>query len=159
MFGFCLLSAAFTEYIHLHAILGSFIAGIAVGDSVHLKEKAREIIHQFVTNFFAPLFFVSIGLKVNFITNFDALIVGLVLVLAYFGKIFGASIGAYLGGMKNKSALAVGFGLNARGAMEIILGTLALNAGIIKENVFVALVILALISSITSAPLMKRFLK
>lgn len=156
--GICLLSAAFTEAINIHAILGAFIAGIAFGDSVHLREQAREIIHQFVTNFFAPLFFVSIGLKVNFIENFDPLIVTIVLVLAYAGKVLGAMTGARAGGMSSRSAWAVGFGMNARGAMEIILGTLALNAGLISQPVFVALVIMALVTSLTSGPLMKRFI-
>ncbi|HET7817992.1 MAG TPA: cation:proton antiporter [Bacteroidia bacterium] len=156
--GICLLCAAFTEKIHIHAILGAFIAGIAFGDSVHLHEKAREIIHQFVTNFFAPLFFVSIGLRVNFIENFDLLIVAIVLVLSYFGKIIGATFGAYMGGLKINNALAVGFGLNARGAMEIILGTLALNAGLISSQLFVALVVMALVTSLTSAPLMRKFI-
>ncbi len=155
--GFCLLCAAFTESIHIHAILGAFIAGIAIGDSVHLHERAREIIHQFVTNFFAPLFFVSIGLKVNFIENFDLLIVSIVMVFAYVGKVSGAYLGATLGGMTRRHALAVGFGMNARGAMEIILGTLAFNAGLISKPVFVALVIMALVTSITSGPLMKKF--
>lgn len=157
--GVCLLCAAFTESINIHAILGAFIAGIAFGDSVHLHEKAREIIHQFVTNFFAPLFFVSIGLRVNFIQNFDAVMVVVILVLAYIGKVFGASLGAILGGLPKRKAIAVGFGMNARGAMEIILGTLALNAGLITAPVFVALVIMALVTSITSAPLMRKFLK
>ncbi|MBL7888188.1 MAG: cation:proton antiporter [Bacteroidia bacterium] len=156
--GICLLSAAFTESINIHAILGAFIAGIAFGDSVHLKEQAREIIHQFITNFFAPLFFVSIGLKVNFIENFDATIVIIVVVLAYIGKVVGASIGARLGGMSKNHSLAVGFGMNARGAMEIILGTLALNAGLISKPIFVALVIMALLTSLTSGPLMRRFI-
>lgn len=156
--GICLLSAAFTEAIHIHAILGAFIAGIAFGDSVHLREQAREIIHQFVTNFFAPLFFVSIGLKVNFIENFDGTVVAIVLVLAYVGKVLGAFIGARLGGMTKNHSLAVGFGMNARGAMEIILGTLALNAGLISKPIFVALVIMALVTSLTSGPLMKRFI-
>lgn len=157
--GLCLVCAAFTESINLHAILGAFIAGIAIGDSVHLREQAREIIHQFVTNFFAPLFFVSIGLKVNFIENFDLTIVLIVLVLAYFGKVIGASIGAKLGGLSNNKALAVGFGLNARGAMEIILGTLAYNAGIIGKPIFVALVIMALVTSLTSGPFMRIFIR
>jgi len=156
--GICLLCAAFTEKINIHAILGAFIAGIAFGDSVHLHEKAREIIHQFVTNFFAPLFFVSIGLRVNFVENFDIVIVSVVLVLSYFGKIIGATFGAYLGGLKINNALAVGFGLNARGAMEIILGTLALNAGLISSQLFVALVVMALVTSLTSAPLMRKFI-
>ncbi|HET6228166.1 MAG TPA: cation:proton antiporter [Bacteroidia bacterium] len=156
--GICLLSAAFTESIHIHAILGAFIAGIAVGDSVHLREQAREIIHQFVTNFFAPLFFVSIGLKVNFIENFDFPIVAIVLVLAFIGKLVGATTGARLGGMSRNHAFAVGFGMNARGAMEIILGTLALNAGLISKPVFVALIIMALITSLSSGPLMRKFI-
>lgn len=156
--GICLLSAAFTESIHIHAILGAFIAGIAFGDSVHLREQAREIIHQFVTNFFAPLFFVSIGLKVNFIENFDLSIVLIVLVLAFAGKVIGASIGARLGGMSRNHAIAVGFGMNARGAMEIILGTLALNAGLISKPIFVALIIMALVTSLSTAPLMRKFI-
>lgn len=154
--GFCFLGAAFTESIGLHAILGAFIMGIAFGDSVHLHEKAREIIHQFVTNVFAPLFFVSIGLKVNFIENFDLPLVLMVLFLAIICKLFGASLGAYLGGLSKKESLAVGFGLNARGAMEIILGTLALNAGLIDKKMFVALVVMALLTSIITGPILKR---
>jgi Kef-type K+ transport system membrane component KefB len=156
--GLCLLCAAFTEYIHIHAILGAFIAGLAIGDSVYLREQAREIMHQFVTNFFAPLFFVSIGLKVNFIEHFDMTIVTLILLLAFSGKVIGAGVGARLGGMSGRHSLAVGFGLNARGAMEIILGSLAYEAGLINRAILVALIIMALVTSITSAPLMRRFL-
>jgi Kef-type K+ transport system membrane component KefB len=157
--GLCLLCAAFTEFIHIHAILGAFIAGIAIGDSVHLREQAREIMHQFVTNFFAPLFFVSIGLKVDFIQYFDWFIVGVVLILACVGKVVGASLGARLGGMDWRQALAVGFGLNARGAMEILLGSLAFQAGLITQPIFVALVVMALVTSVTSAPMIRYFLK
>lgn len=157
--GLCLLSAAFTESIRIHAILGAFIAGITIGDSAHLREHARVIMHQFVTNFFAPLFFVSIGLKVNFLQHFDWLIVSIILVLAFVGKVVGASLGARLGGMNSRHALAVGFGLNARGAMEIILGSLAYEAGLISQPIFVALVVMALVTSIASAPLMRYFLE
>ncbi len=155
----CLLCAAFTEFIHIHAILGAFIAGLAIGDSVYFREQAREIMHQFVTNFFAPLFFVSIGLKVNFIEHFDPTLVLVILLLAFAGKVAGAGIGARLGGMSSRKSLAVGFGLNARGAMEIILGSLAYDAGLINNAVFVALIIMALVTSITSAPLMRLFLE
>jgi Kef-type K+ transport system membrane component KefB len=138
--------------------LGAFIMGIAFGDSVHLHEKAREIIHQFITNIFAPLFFLTLGLKVNFIQNFDITLVSIVLFLAVFCKLFGASLGAYMGGLSKRESLAVGFGMNARGAMEIILGTLALNSGLIDEKMFVALVIMALVTSMMSGPLMKKML-
>jgi len=156
--GMCFLSAAFTERIGLHAILGAFIMGIAFGDSVHLHEKAREIIHQFVTNIFAPLFFLTLGLKVNFIQNFDITLVIVVLFLAVFCKLLGASLGAYMGGLSKRESLAVGFGMNARGAMEIILGTLALNAGLIDEKMFVALVVMAIVTSMMSGPLMRKML-
>ncbi len=156
--GLCFLGAAFTEYINLHAILGAFIVGIAFGDSVHLQEREREIIHQFVTNVFAPLFFVSIGFKVNFVENFDWALVLLVFFLAVGCKVFGAALGGYMGGLTKRESLAVGFGLNARGAMEIILGTIALNVKLIDDKMFVALVVMALITSMMSGPLMRRFI-
>lgn len=153
------LCAAFTEYIGIHAIFGAFIVGVTIGDTAHLREKTREIVHQFVTNIFAPLFFVSIGLRVNFITNFDLMLVIIVITLAFIGKVVGCGLGAYWGGMSKTDSLAVGFGMNSRGAMEIILGLLALQAGLIQERVFVALVIMALFTSIASAPVMNYFLK
>ncbi|MDP1994392.1 MAG: cation:proton antiporter, partial [Ignavibacteria bacterium] len=153
------LGAAFTEFIGIHAIFGAFIVGIAIGDSVHLKENTRQIIHQFVSNIFAPLFFVSIGLRVNFIANFDIVIVLTILVLAFTGKVIGCGFGAYWSGLNKNESLVVGFGMNSRGAMEIILGILALQAGLIHEEVFVGLVIMALFTSISSAPFMSYFLK
>ncbi len=153
------LGAAFSEWIGVHAIFGAFIVGIAIGDSVHLKEETREIIQQFVTNIFAPLFFVSIGLRVNFIQNFDIGIVLIFLTLAFVGKVVGCGLGAYWGGMNKEDSLAIGFGMNSRGAMEIVLGTLAFQAGLIQEKVFVALIIMALVTSLSSAPAMSYFLK
>lgn len=157
--GLCFASAALTESIGLHAILGAFICGIAFGDSVHLNIKAREIIEQFVINVFAPLFFVSIGLKIDFAANFDVVLVVVILIVAIVGKVAGAGLGAYFAGFTRNESLAIGFGLNARGAMEIILGTLALNAGLIDRPVFVALVVMALVTSILSGPMMRRFVK
>ncbi|MBZ0200101.1 MAG: cation:proton antiporter [Ignavibacteriaceae bacterium] len=153
------IAAAFTEYIGVHAILGAFIMGIAIGDSAHLKEETREIIHQFVTNIFAPLFFVSIGLRVNFITNFNFAIVAILLILAFTGKVFGSALGARLSGVGKNESLAIGFGMSSSGAMGIIIGLIALNVGLINEEVFVGLVIMALFTSIASAPMMSYFLK
>ncbi len=151
----CFLAGAFTEYIGIHAIFGAFIMGVALGDSEHFSERAKEIVHQFINNIFAPLFFVSIGLRVNFITNFDLVLTLVILAIAFTGKIIGSGLGARLGGFSWKESLAAGFGMNARGAMEIILGLIALENGLINEKVFVSLVIMALITSMTSGPLMK----
>lgn len=157
--GLAFLGAAFTEYIGLHAIFGAFIIGIAIGDSVHVTEKTKDIVNQFVTNIFAPLFFVSIGFKVNFLAHFDWQITGLVLFIAMVGKILGAFIGGKLGGLNNTESLAIGFGLNARGAMEIILALLALQAKLIGEELFVAIVIMAVVTSIMAGPMLSWLLK
>ncbi|WP_114751221.1 cation:proton antiporter [Pleomorphovibrio marinus] len=151
----CFLAAAFTEWLGIHAIFGAFLFGVALGDSEHMSERAKEIVHQFINNIFAPLFFVSIGLKINFIANFDIMLILAVLVISFAGKIIGSGLGAWRVGFDMKESLAVGFGMNARGAMEIILGLIALENGLIDERLFVALVVMAIITSMTSGPLMK----
>jgi Kef-type K+ transport system membrane component KefB len=156
---FCFLAAAFTEWLGIHAIFGAFLLGVALGDSEHMSERAKEIVYQFINNIFAPLFFVSIGLKINFFTNFEILLTLAVLVISFVGKIFGSGFGAYKGGFNKNESLAVGFGMNARGAMEIILGLIALENGLIDEKLFVALVVMAIVTSMTSGPLMKWALK
>ncbi|MBP6303733.1 MAG: cation:proton antiporter [Bacteroidia bacterium] len=155
----CFLGAALTEYIGIHGVFGAFIVGMAFGDSVNLKEQEREIIQQFITNIFAPLFFVSIGLRINFITNFSIELVAVVTLLAMISKIGGAWMGARLSGLNNSESMAIGFGMNARGAMEIILGLLALEAGIINDKLFVALVVMAILTSVISGPMMQVFCK
>lgn len=155
----CFLSAAFTEWLGIHAIFGAFLLGVAMGDSDHMSERAKEIIHQFINNIFAPLFFVSIGLKVNFFTNFSPMLVLVVLLISFAGKIVGSGFGALRSGYPAKEALAVGFGMNARGAMEIILGLIALEVGLVDEKLFVALVVMAIVTSMTSGPLMRWALK
>lgn len=156
---FCFLLAAFTEWLGIHAIFGAFLLGVALGDSDHMSERAKEIVHQFINNIFAPLFFVSIGLKINFVANFDPMLTLAILAISFAGKILGSGYGAFRGGFQKKEALAIGFGMNARGAMEIILGLIALEAGLINEKLFVALVVMALVTSMTSGPLMKWALK
>ncbi len=152
------LGAAATEAIGVHAIFGAFLAGVAVGDSAHLREQTRTILHQFVANVFAPIFLVSIGLRVDFLAHFDPLLALGLIALGFAGKLIGCWTGARLGGLSRDEALAIGFGMNARGAMEIILGLLALEAGIISNELFVALVALALVTSVASGPAMTRFI-
>lgn len=154
-----LLGAAFTEWIGIHAIFGAFIVGIAVGDSSHLRERTRVIIDQFVSFIFAPVFFASIGLKVNFVTHFDLVPVVTVLLIACICKLAGGILGARWGNMTRRDAWAVGFAMNARGAMEIILGLLALQADIIRPRLFVALVIMAIVTSMISGPALRLILR
>ncbi|MCP3176125.1 MAG: cation:proton antiporter [Desulfuromonadales bacterium] len=156
---FGLLAAAFTEWIGIHAIFGSFLAGVALGHSSHLRERTRTTIDQFVSFIFAPLFFASIGLKVNFAANFDLLLTMTVLSLALSGKVIGSALGGRLGGLSKRDSLAVGFGMSAQGTMGIILGVLALQYGLISEQVFVSLVVMALITSLVSGPMLQGILR
>ncbi|HZL99052.1 MAG TPA: cation:proton antiporter [Planctomycetota bacterium] len=153
-----LFGAAATQWIGVHALFGAFMAGVALGDSKHLRESMRTMIERFVSAGLAPLFFATIGLGVDFYTHFDPVLTALVLVIACAGKVLGCSWGARWAGMSRRESWAVGFGMNARGAMEIILGLVALRAGIIGERLFVALVIMALVTSVMSGPLMQRLL-
>ena len=153
-----LFGAAFAEWIGVHAVFGSFMVGVAIGDSSRLTERTRTIIDRFISSVFAPLFFASIGLKLNFATYFHPKLVCIILVVACFTKVLGCTLGARYAGMRQKEALAIGFGMNARGAMEIILGLLALQTGIIAEPLFVALVFMALVTSMMSGPVVQRLI-
>ncbi|MCL2451186.1 MAG: PTS sugar transporter subunit IIA, partial [Polyangiaceae bacterium] len=119
----------------------------------------RVIVHDFVTNIFAPVFFASLGLRADFVASFDLRLCALVFVIASGAKIIGCTLGARAGGMRWRPSAAVGMGLNARGAMEIILALLALEAGLLKTQVFVALVTMALLTSLISGPTMRRMLR
>ena len=67
-----LAGAAFTEWAGVHAIFGAFMAGVALGDSHHLRQHTRTVLDDFISFFFAPLFFASIGLKVDFLAAVPA---------------------------------------------------------------------------------------
>lgn len=151
--------AATAEAIGIHAVFGSFMVGVAIGDSSHLREKTRSTIGQFVSSIFAPLFFATIGLQLNFIANFDGALVLWVLLIAIVSKVIGCGLGARFAGLGWRESWAIGFGMNSRGAMEIILGTLALQARVITEPMFVALVIMAMVTSIMSGTAMQRILR
>ena len=152
-----LVVAAAFEAVGVHAALGAFLAGATLAPSPEERENDHETISQFVTSFFgAPVYFVSIGLGVSFVANFDWRLVLTVLLVACAGKIGGAVLGARLGHMPPRQALAIGFGLNARGAMEMILASVALENRIIDERIFVALIVMALVTSLLSGPVMQR---
>ncbi|MEL7089178.1 MAG: cation:proton antiporter, partial [Planctomycetota bacterium] len=155
VFVVALLCAALTEHLGIHSIFGAFIAGVAIGDSHHLRERTRDTIHQFVTNIFAPIFFASIGLRINFVEAFDFTAVGVVLVVAMVGKIGGCYFGAKLAGLSKRESWGVGFGMAAQGAVGIILGQLAFQAGLITSELLVAIVIMALGTSLVAGPAMQ----
>ncbi len=158
-FVIAMVCAAFTEFLGIHSIFGAFIAGVAIGDSHHLRERTRDTIHQFVMNIFAPIFFASIGLTIDFREAFRLETVLIVCVIALIGKVSGCYVGARFARLSRRESWAVGFGMAAQGAVGIILGQLANQAGLISDQLMVAIVIMALGTSILAGPAMQRILQ
>jgi len=149
-----MLCGAITQWIGVHAIMGFFLAGVMAGNSSEINERSREIISQMVHSVFVPIFFASIGLKVDFVTNLDYLLVVVFTSVAIGGKFVGAWIGAFMAKMSREDCLSVGIAFIPGGEMEIVLGLLALEVGIVSETAFVAIVFAALSSSIAVGPLL-----
>lgn len=95
----------------------------------------------------------------NFSSQFDDILVLLIFLIACVGKILGAGIGAKLGGMSWKEAWSVGVAMNARGAIEIILASVALEYQLIDQRIFVALVLMAFATSMLSGSWLKYLVK
>jgi Kef-type K+ transport system membrane component KefB/mannitol/fructose-specific phosphotransferase system IIA component (Ntr-type) len=153
-----LSAAGLTQAIGIDAVLGGFFVGVALGDTPRLRVRTRLTVREFVLNVFAPVFLASAALHVDFAASFDPWLSLLVLVVATLAKVLGSSVGARLSGLRWREAAAVGFALNARGSLEMILAVSALRAGLIGEPLFVALVTMTLVTSLASGPVMKRLL-
>lgn len=154
-----MLGASVTQALDMHAVFGGFVMGLAIGDSSRLREHTRTILREFVTSVFTPVFFAMMALRVDFVAAFDLRLVLIVLAIACIAKIGGCAIGAKLSGVGWRESTAIGFGMNSRGAMEILLALLALEAKIINPKVFVALVIMAIATSLMSGPAMMHLLR
>jgi Kef-type K+ transport system membrane component KefB len=154
-----LLAGSLAEKLGIHAFLGAFLVGAALGGNDQEWAEAHEAITHFALSFFAPIYFVSMGLNANFITGFDFNLVWLIILVACLSKIGAVLLGAWLAGMPmNRETLAIGFGLNARGATGIILAGVGLEYGLIDERIFVAMMTMALFTSLLSGPMIKYLL-
>lgn len=152
------LSAAASEALGLHAFLGPFVLGIALASRSEQYRVANETMNQFVMGFFVPIYFASMGLTANFATSFDPVLVGVVIAVAFLSKISSVTFAAWISGLDRRTSLAIGFGMNARGATGIILATLGREQGLINEPVYVALVVMCLVTSLIAGPAMKVLL-
>ena len=127
-----------------HNIVAAFLAGLILsevpGKKAAILRKAR-IPVMFVL---VPLYFTSIGIGIDFAGNFNMTITLLVFAIACARKMAGACLAARAAGLNARDALIIGLGLNGRGAMEIVLASIALNIGLIDGRIFFALVIMAL---------------
>lgn len=142
--------AMLTDMIGVHTVLGAFVAGILVGESPILTRQIDTQLRGLTTALFMPVFFGLTGLKTDIGVLFerDALLltIGLI-VVASIGKFGGAFVGARLSGLTRAEALALGSGMNARGSTEVIIATIGLSVGVLNEQLFSAIVAMALVTT------------
>lgn len=152
--------AAVSEAIGVQAFLGAFLAGVAFsGVASGVGATGHKSLSHVAVGFFAPLFFVSMALRTDFIEAFDPVLVITVVLFALASKLISVIIGVKAAGLPiGREAWAIAWGLNARGATGIILAATGLQAGIIGDEVFVALVVMAIVTSILAGPMMVRAL-
>ena len=149
---FALLGAAGSEYLGLHSFLGAFVVGIALAEVYQVHPKPFEIIGDFSYAVFTPIFFVSMAIAADFVEGFDLWLVVLITFVAFIGKICGVFIGGRLAGMDNRQSLAVGCGLNARGILGIVMAAAAYEAELIDLRLFVACVLMCVITTMAAGP-------
>lgn len=154
-----LISAWFAEQLGLHAFLGPFLLGIGLAPTVRELGRAYDTLSSLVVGLFVPLYFVSMGLTANFIASFAFTLVAVILLVACASKVAGVFVAAAATGLSRPTSLGIAFGMNARGAIGIILASLGREHGIVNEPVYVALVLMALATSILAVPTMKHWLR
>lgn len=148
-----LLCGAITQWLGIHAILGFFLAGTMAGSAPNISHELRESFSDTAHAIFVPLFFATLGLNIDFVTGLHLGITALFTAVAVGGKFIGAWIGARLGGVEPGRSVLLGLIFVPGGAMEIVVGALALEFELISQPVFVAIVFAALASSIVAGPL------
>jgi len=154
-----MVCGAVTTWIGIHALFGFFIAGIMMGEARALSERTRHIFDQMVQAILVPVFFATIGLKVDFLGRFDLLLVLFVLGTGILGRYLGAWVGSRLAGVKGLSRSFIAAAHVPGGEMQIVIGILALEYAVIGESVFVAIVLGAILSSVVAGPWMSRILR
>lgn len=151
---------AFSQALHLEPVLGAFAIGILFGRSHRLPADTVRKLESLALALFAPIFFAVSGLKVDVVAILEPrllLITLVVVAVATVTKVVGAYVGArYLAGQDHWSALSYGAGLNARGALEIIVAAIGLSLGILTQEMFSIIVVMAVATSIMT-PLALRY--
>jgi Kef-type K+ transport system membrane component KefB len=128
--------AVLAEWLSMHFLIGAFVAGLFFKRST-IDEEAYDDALQKVSavtyGFLAPVFFASIGMHLSgeALTQAPWFVLWL-LMAATAGKLLGAGLPARLAGMSNRDSLAVGIGMNARGAVELVIADVAFRAGLFE---------------------------
>lgn len=152
----CLLLAFTAEMFNVATITGAYAAGVIFAATPY-RHRVVDKVQSIAYTLFTPIFFVSIGISVH-ITHEIIEYFGYALAItsvAVFGKIFGCGIGAKLSGFSNKQSLQIGVGMIARAEVALIVANQGMKGGMISHQTFTSIVLLVVISTIVTPPLLK----
>lgn len=150
--------AAGTQALHLEAVLGAMLGGMVIGSSKWLDRDMLTPLRTFVTAVLAPLFFATAGLRMDLTALARPEILGaagLVLAVAVVTKFAGAYVGARTARLGRWEAVALGAGLNARGAIEVIIAMVGLQLGVLSTAMYTVIVLVAIVTSLTAPPMLR----
>lgn len=155
----CFVYAYLADYAGVAAIIGAYIAGVAIS-LTNYKHEIFEKVETISYSIFVPVFFTSIGVSAEFagISENLGLIVFLT-VLAIFTKLIGSALGAKLAGFNWMSSLGIGAAMVSRGEVALIIAAIGLEANLLTKDMFAVIVVVVLITTIVTPPMMKLFFK
>lgn len=149
-------SALVTEVLGIHALFGAFAAGVAVSSNAQLRGLLIARVEPFAVTLLLPLFFAMTGLRMraDALQGGDLLLCAVVIAVATLGKLFGTWSAARSAGMDNHEAWKLGALMNTRGLMELIVLNLGYELGFLGDRLFAVLVIMALVTTAMTGPLL-----
>lgn len=150
-------SAWTTEAIGIHAMFGAFLIGCVMPKGTQFVRHVTEKMEDFTVVFLLPIFFAYAGLRTQIgLLNSPQLwlYAGLIFIAACGGKLLGAAIPAKLFGSDWREAAAIGVLMNTRGLMELVILTVGLQLHVITDSIFAIMVLMALLTTFMTTPLL-----
>lgn len=154
---FVLACAWFTESVGIHALFGAFLAGVTMPANAGVRRFLRERLEAFVSAALLPLFFVFTGLRteIRLLNDWSSWsICGAIIVVAVAGKLGGSMLMARWTRMSWRDSYAIGVLMNTRGLIELVVLNIGYDLGILSARIFVMMVIMALVTTFMTAPLL-----
>jgi Kef-type K+ transport system membrane component KefB len=150
-----------TYQLGIFAIFGGFLAGLLFHQDKVFVEVWRQQVGKFVLVFFLPVFFTYTGLRTNVLGLVNASDWGwlsIVLAAAILGKIVPVYVAGRIAGFSHRESTILGSLMNTRALMELIVLNIGFDLGFIPQNVFTMLVIMAVVTTIMTGPLLRVLL-
>ena len=156
-----LAAATTTDLIGVHAVFGAFLFGVVIPHDSPLAREFTRKLKDVVTVLLLPAFFALAGMRTDLHLIGDArnlLIAGGIIAVATVGKFGGAFVAARLAGRDTRTAAALGTMMNTRGLMGLIVLDIGRNLGVITPTLYAMMVVMALVTTLATAPILKRLL-